>query len=95
MTAADAFVEVLHARLCLGQHDAHTLLELDPLRRCDPLFEAAADLSDVLCALGQGHGGANLVREQALKVATLAAQLWLVSTGGEPLETEGGDEREW
>ena len=57
MNAVDVFAEILHARLCAGQHDAHTLLELDALRRCDPLFEACADLSDVLYALEQGHGG--------------------------------------
>jgi hypothetical protein len=59
------------------------------------MFEACADLSDVLYALEQGHGGASSLREQALRVAQLAALVWITSTGGLPLETEGGGEREW
>lgn len=96
MRAAEVFVELLHARLCLNQHD------LDGLREqvfpCDPLFEAGADLADAILAYEQGRldgeaGGANMVRELALRTAQLAAQVWILSTGGVPLETEGEDVR--
>jgi hypothetical protein len=91
VNAADVFAELLHARLCLNQHD------MDGLRAqvflCDPLFEAGADLADAILAYEQGRGGANMVRELALRTAQLAAQVWLVSTGGLPLETEGEDVR--
>jgi hypothetical protein len=99
MIAADVFVELLHARLCLSQHTPLTGIERGPAYWCDPVFEAVADLHEVVVAFaGQGSpgrgAGANMVREQALQVAQLACQLWLRSTGGLPLEAEGEDERD-
>jgi hypothetical protein len=91
VNAAEVFVELLHARLVLGQHDLKALREQS--YPCDPLFEAGADLADAVLAYEDGRGGANLVRELALKCAQLSAQVWLVSTGGVPLETEGEDVR--
>jgi hypothetical protein len=99
MMAADVFVELLHARLCLSQHQPAPPTDRDAVYWCDPVFEAVADLHDAVVAFaGQGSpgpgAGANMVREQALQVAQLACQLWLRSTGGLPLETEGEDERD-
>jgi hypothetical protein len=87
MTAADEFCDLLRARLTMAQHQPDDLAERGPLLRCDPLFEAGADLSDVVVGHAEGRVGAGVVREQALRVAALCARIYWVTVKG------GGDGR--
>jgi hypothetical protein len=89
VNALDVFVELLAARLTLGQGALPGLAALDAVYRADALFEAGADLSDVLVAYDAGRLGADVVREAALKVAGLACQLYLATTGGGLAESIG------
>ena len=62
------------------------LRELDPRYRADRLFELVADLSDGLVAHAKSPGehgkvGDDVIREAALSVAVMAAQVWLATTG--------------
>ena len=82
MNAVDVFVELLAARLTLGQGALPGLAALDAVYRADALFEAGADLSDLLLAYDGGAVGADVIREAALKVAALSCQLYLATTGG-------------
>ena len=81
MNSIDCFVELLAARLTLGQGALAGLAQKDAVYRADALFEAAADLSDLLLAYDGGGVGADVIREAALKAAALAAQLYLATTG--------------
>jgi hypothetical protein len=91
LNSIDCFVELLAARLTLGQGALPGLAAKDAVYRADALFEAGADLSDVLVGHDAGRLGADAVREEALKVAGLAAQLYLATTGGGLLEVIGDD----
>ena len=91
MNAADVFCELLRARLTLGQHELAALLDAPAVYRADPLFEAGADLVDVLIAFEACRVNETVVREQALRVATLSAQLYLATTGGQTVD-EGDDD---
>ena len=55
--------------------------------RADSLFEAGADLSDALVGVEQGRLGADVARQEALKVCRLAVLLWL-STLEQTVQTE-------
>lgn len=63
------------------------LREAGAVYRADALFEAGADLSDALVGVEQGRLGADVARQEALKVCRLAVLLWLSTLAGE----EGGD----
>jgi hypothetical protein len=89
VNAIDCFVELLAARLTLGQGALPGLAAQDAVYRADALFEAGAELSDVLVAYDAGRVGADVVREEALKVAGLACQLYLATTGGGLAESIG------
>jgi hypothetical protein len=63
-----------------------TLRALGPTWRADRLFELVADLADALVAHDlpaerPDRVGDDTVREAAVAVAVMAAQLWLASTG--------------
>ena len=73
------FCRDLAERLERGDHTVEGLAEAGAAYRADPLIEAAADLSDCLVAHEAGRVDVGTVRSEALRVATLAARLWLVS----------------
>jgi hypothetical protein len=89
LNAIDCFVELLAARLTLGQGALPGLAAKDAVYRADALFEAGAELSDCLVAYDAGRVGADVVREEALTVAGLACQLYLATTGGGLAESIG------
>jgi hypothetical protein len=82
MIAVDVFCELLAARLSLSQGTLPALAARDAVDRADALFEVVADFSDSLVGYDAGSMGSSVVRESALKVAALAAQLYLATTGG-------------
>jgi hypothetical protein len=90
VNAADSFCELLRARLAQAQHQADDLALRGPLLRCDPLFEAGADLSDMVVAYAEGRVGASVVRQEALRVAALAFRVFTATCGTGPL-SEAGD----
>jgi hypothetical protein len=89
MNAIDCFCELLAARLTLTQGALPGLAALDAVWRADALFEAGADLSDSLLAFERDLVGSDTVREGALRVAALACQLYLATTGGGLAESIG------
>lgn len=94
MNAADGFCDLLRARLSIAQHQYPDLATKDPEHRCDPLFELAADFSDVLSLYQRGEVSETVVREYALKVAALSAVVYIATVGGGPRtvkETDDGD----
>jgi hypothetical protein len=81
MNDVDVFVELLAARLTLGQGALPDLAARDAVYRADSLFEAGADLTDVLVGYDAGRVGSSAVMDAALKVAALACQVYLATTG--------------
>lgn len=73
------FCRDLAERLERGDHTVAGLAEASASYRADPLIEAAADLADVVVSHSAGRVDVSTVRSEALRVATLAARLWLVS----------------
>lgn len=73
------FCRDLAERLERGDHTVEGLAEAGAVYRADALFEAGADLSDCLVAHERGEVDISTVRSEALRVATLACRLWLVS----------------
>lgn len=73
------FCADLAERLEGGDHTVPGLAEAGAAYRADPLLEAAADLSDCLVSHERGEVDVSAVRHEALRVATLACRLWLVS----------------
>ena len=99
MNAVDVFCELLAARLTLGQGGPGGgalpgLAALDAVYRADALFEAGADLSDSIVAFERDLVGSDTVREGALRVAALACQLYLATTGGGLAEEIGDGDAE-
>lgn len=82
MNAANEFCELLRARLTQAQHQPDELTERGPLLRCDPLFEAGADLSDMVLAYAEGRVGAHVVRQEALRCAALCARIYWATVKG-------------
>lgn len=62
-----------------GEYGDSGLTEAGAVYRADPLIEAAADLADVVVSHSAGRVDERTVRHEALRVACMAAQLWLVS----------------
>jgi len=92
VTAADAFCDLLRARLSIAQHQYPDLALKGPAYRLDPLFELAADYAEVLGLYGQGKVGASTVREYALKVAALSAvTYWATVPDGGAEGVPGGE----
>ena len=73
------FCRDLAERLERGDHTVEGLAEAGAVYRADALFEAGADLSDVIVSHERGQVDVSTVRSEALRVATLACRLWLVS----------------
>ena len=91
MHDADRFCELLRDRLSLAQHQYPDLASRGAPYRLDPLFELAADFSDMLSLYEQGQVGESALREYALKVAALCAVTYwaTVPLGG---AREGSDD---
>jgi hypothetical protein len=82
VNAADSFCELLRVRLTQAQHQADDLVVRGPLLRCDPLFEAGADLSDMVVAYAEGRVGESVVRQEALRCAALCARIYWATVKG-------------
>lgn len=87
------FCADLRERLERGEHTVDGLACAGAVYRADPLIEAVADLVDALTGHEQGRMGESVVRQGALRVATMACRLWLelpqpVQTGTE-VECDG------
>lgn len=78
---ADVFCELLRVRLSIAQHQYPDLDARGAAYRCDPLFELAADFADALALYERGDVGPTVVREYALKVAALAAVVYIATVG--------------
>lgn len=80
------------ARALLAQEALLPILLVTPAAyRADPLFEAGADLVDALEGQEAGRLGLSVIRQEALRVCVLAAQLYvsLCDAGPSPVQTVG------
>ena len=93
MNAADAFCVLLRKRLRAEAARISDLALNGPAYRADPLFEAGADLAEMVVAYQNGTVGESVVREEALKTAALACQVYLATVRRRPAgeEHDGGD----
>jgi hypothetical protein len=71
--------DLLRAKLTLSQYRLPDLAGRGPHYRTDSLFEAGADLSDMVLAFSAGRVGESVVLQEALRVAAEACLVYVAT----------------